>query len=54
MQGKGLTVHGLSLDDIVAIIFGEEELEVGFWVLNASNFIFVSDEVAMFVSMRRS
>jgi hypothetical protein len=43
-----LTIHGFSLDAVMAIIPGEEELEVCFWVLNASDLIFVVDEVAGF------
>jgi hypothetical protein len=34
----------------VSIIFGDEELEVGFGVFDASDLIFVVDEVAMNVS----
>lgn len=40
-----LTIHGLPLDAIVAIILGEEELEVLFWVLDVSNLIFAIDEI---------
>jgi hypothetical protein len=34
------------LDAIVAIILGNEELEVCLWVVDASDLIFVIDEVA--------
>jgi hypothetical protein len=41
-----LTIHGLSLDTIVSIILGDEELEVGLWVFDAANLIFVVDEIS--------
>ena len=46
-----LTIHGLALDDVVAVISGEEELEVRFGVLNASDFIFVIDVVTIGISI---
>lgn len=47
MKGKVSirTIHGLSLDAIEAVILGEEEFEVSFLVLDASDLIFVVDEV---------
>ena len=40
-----LTIHGLSLDDVVAFVPGEEELEVGLGVLDGPNFIFLFVDV---------
>jgi hypothetical protein len=40
------TIHELSLDTIVSIILGDEELEVGLWVFDASDLIFVVDEIS--------
>jgi hypothetical protein len=44
---RGRTVHGISLDGIVAVIFGEKEVEVGSRVCNHSDFILLVDEVAV-------
>jgi hypothetical protein len=44
--GLKLTIHGLSLNTIVSIIFCEEELEVCLRVFDASDLIFVVDEVS--------
>jgi hypothetical protein len=41
-----LTIHGLSLDTIVPIIPCNEELEVRFWAFDASDLIFVVDEIS--------
>lgn len=50
----GLTIHGLALQAVIAVVLGEEELEVGFWILDAADLIFVVDEVAVKVSKRFS
>jgi hypothetical protein len=42
-----LTIHGLTLNTIVAIILGDEELEVSFGILDTADLIFVVDEVAV-------
>jgi hypothetical protein len=41
-----LTIHGLSLDTIVSIILCNEELEVGLWVFDTSDLVFVVDEIS--------
>lgn len=46
-----LTIHGLSLHDVVAFIFGEEEFEVSFGILDVSDLIFIIDKVAGDVSI---
>ena len=47
-----MTIHSLSLKDVVAFILSKEELEVGFRILDAANLIFVVDEVAVLVRMK--
>lgn len=46
-----LTVHSRTLQVIVALVPGEEELEVSFGILDAPNFIFIIDEVAIYMSV---
>lgn len=41
-----LTIHSFTVQLIVSIIFGKEELEVSLWILDRSNFIFLVDEVS--------
>lgn len=41
-----LTIHSFTLQLIVSIIFGEEELEVSLWILDRSNFVFLVDKVS--------
>lgn len=38
-------IHCLSLNTVVAIISGDEELEVRFGILNAADFVLLVDEV---------
>jgi len=45
VESIGLTIHGLALEAVVAVIPSKEELEVGFRVLDAPDLIFVIDEV---------
>lgn len=45
------TIHCFTLDAIVAIILGDEELEVVLWVLDAADLIFLVDEVSGRVSV---
>lgn len=45
-----LTIHSFSLDAVVTVILGEEELEISLGVLHVSDLILLVDEV----SKRRS
>ena len=44
-EGEG-TIHSLTLDAIVTIVFRNKELEVRFRVFDRADLIFVIDEVA--------
>lgn len=47
------TIHSLTLDGVVSIVFGQEELEVCLRVLDRADLVVVVDEVACkVVSMR--
>lgn len=49
-----LTIHGFTLDAVIAVILGEEELKVSFWVLDAADLVFIIDKVALNVSIELS
>ena len=45
LRGR-FTIHGFSLDAIVSVTLGEEELEVSLWVLDVADLIVLIDKVA--------
>lgn len=51
MRALGLTIHSISLADVIAFILSEEELEVCFRILDTADLIFVVDEVAVLISI---
>lgn len=42
-----LTMHSLALNIIVALIVGDKEAEIIVWMLNAFDFIIISDAISM-------
>ncbi len=46
VSGSGLTIHGLSLNDIVPVIFGEKEVEVSSGIHDLPDLILLIDEIA--------
>lgn len=42
-----LTIHSLTLNTVVTVILGDEELEVSLGILDTADLIFVIDEVAV-------
>jgi len=40
-----LTIHGLPLNSVVALILREEKLEVGFRILNIADLVVFVDEI---------
>jgi hypothetical protein len=46
-HGEVLTIHGLALKAVVAVILGQEELEVRLWIFDASDLVILVDKIAV-------
>jgi hypothetical protein len=47
----GLTIHGLALDNVMAIILGEKEFEVRLRITDTANLVVFRDEVSVKISL---